>query len=137
MQSSPPFPSLTSFWHFEIPIKTQRTELWYMSHIRSHYLHVYISLCLRKIVVLTQLRIKADFGVGVWLSPSLNAPCCQEKNLEFLSHIRRATWCGTEANQNTGTIVVKTLLSPRNSISLLFTLQYLSLAKKLKYIVTD
>lgn len=72
MQSPPPLSFLMSPLPLWIPIKTQRTEPRYLLHIRSHDLYIHTSLLLKKVVVPSQLKIKAGSGFRAWLSPSLN-----------------------------------------------------------------
>lgn len=46
-----------------------------------------------------QLNTKAGFGVGVWVSPSLNPHMHVKGNSKSPSHIRRTAWYGAEKNR--------------------------------------
>lgn len=84
---------------------------------KSHYLNIYISLLLRKVVVPTQVKNQSWFWSWSVILSSKSKYVVRRKIQSLLSHIRRATWCGQTKTKNLETIVIKTLLSPQNSIS--------------------
>lgn len=85
---------------------------------KFHYLNIYISLLLlRRVVVPTHVKKQSWFWSWSVILSSKSKYVIRRKIQSLLSHIRRATWCGQKKTKNLETIVIKTLLSPQNSIS--------------------